>query len=323
MVAHIVYIQFAGTADGHDTHQRLAQHVELGNLFTHTTCNRLGRADNLATALQVAIVTHGHHDGPCTGNQCAWTRASQGRGGVHATHPVCRHKVLEPTQLFRAVHDDRRTFRGKAILVRIARNRRHTLHTEVKGLGQEPSRLEERHKERTKTRINVATDPIALGQRTNRDHIINDTIREVRRTAHEQHRVRIDSSLDQIQTHFACLFVHRNASYRHTKVVARLVKGHMRTHRHHNLWLRNAALMTTPLPHSQARHHNRLGTTRRRRACRAFRRMVHTEHHRYHFRLHLAQARKHFRVQWIRQQEPLDRLHHHTVQRFATVVDRT
>lgn len=320
LVAHVVHVDRARAADRKRAHERVPQNGQLGDLVADAALDRLGCADDLLARLRVSVLPHRHHHRPRRSDQRAGPRAGERRRGVHTADPRGVHVVLVAAQLLAVIHDDRRALRREAVLVRVARDRRDTLDTEVKRLRDEPGPLQERHEERAEAAVDVALDAVPLRQRTERHNVVNHPVGEVGRTAHQQHRVAVDRTAHRVDLHLARDTVDRHAAHLDAKVVARLVERDVRAHRHDHLGLGDAALGVRPVARRLARHQNRLGATRGGRARSARRRVVHVEHHRNHLGLHLAHPGEHVGVQRVRQQEAPQRIDDHAAQLVAAVV---
>lgn len=206
-----------------DAHERVAEDVQLWKVASDRSGDRLRRADNLAARLCVPVDPEVQERSPRGGEERTrsmvldfWSthtsnRATKRRGGrddeprtgdgwrrVDSPGPRRDDRVLVLANRFRAVHDDRSTFRRESIcsgvrgisemnrflscqvaatldtivrregkrreevltFVSVARDRRHSRDPEIERIHPEPSSLHERNEERPEATIDVETEPV-------------------------------------------------------------------------------------------------------------------------------------------------------------------
>jgi hypothetical protein len=136
-----------------------SHHVDTWDTLDRRS-QRLGRAEQPLSRLEVSLLAEPHHGGPRGGAEGARSGAGGGRRAVVAALPLGEGEELVLAQVLGAVEHDAGALRGVAVLVRVGGDGGHAGQGEVEVGNVAAQRAREREDEAAQAAVDVQADVV-------------------------------------------------------------------------------------------------------------------------------------------------------------------
>ncbi|KAK4045460.1 hypothetical protein OUZ56_033084 [Daphnia magna] len=223
-----------GARKSDERHFGRSEHGEARNVCD--SCDELLRRFAHHRRLrEVAFLAERVERCPGGGDRSAGLRAEHRRIDDAVAGPGGAGEHLKLPQFLRAIEDDARPLRAKAVFVEVHRETGHAVDAEVEGGDRRAELLEKREEPGADAAVDVAKDPARLRDRGDLRHRVDDAVRIARRRNDDECGSIGEDRLHRFRPDFKGDFVDGDRDQLDVEVLGRLVKRGVGGHRNHDL----------------------------------------------------------------------------------------